>query len=80
MFVILFWVMGMENYLTEEFFYDKDFIKMDDVAIAGDCVQQLAAIMMKKQFGSKYNKYAVYMGMYRLAYPWMMRGMLHEAR
>lgn len=35
---------------------------MEDVAIAGDCVQQLAAIMMKKQFGDKYNKYAVYMG------------------
>lgn len=51
----------MNNYWEEEFFYDKDFNKMEDVAIAGDCVQQLTAIVMKQHFKGRYNQYAVYM-------------------
>lgn len=52
----------MNNYLLEDFFYDKDFNIIEDVAIAGDCVQQLLAIIMKKKVNKNYNQYAVYMG------------------
>lgn len=48
------------DYINEAFFYDKDFVKDEEVAIAGDCMQQLIAIMMKKAYGGQYNPYAIY--------------------
>lgn len=48
------------NYINEAFFYDRNFVKDEEVAIAGDCMQQLIAIMMKKAYGGQYNPYAIY--------------------
>lgn len=48
------------DYINEAFFYDRDFVKDEEVAIAGDCMQQLIAIMMKKAYGGLYNPYAIY--------------------
>lgn len=51
----------MDNYLEEDFFYDKDFNKIEDVAIAGNCMQQLIAIVMKKYLKRRHIPFAIYL-------------------
>lgn len=51
----------MNNFEQEAYFYDKDFNKQEDVAIAGDCVQQLIAIIMKMKVSVTYNPFSLYM-------------------
>ncbi len=47
------------NFLERDYFYDRNMIKDENVAIAGNCLEQLAAIIMKNTYPGKIDYYAM---------------------
>ena len=47
------------NFLERDYFYDRNMKKDENVAIAGNCLEQLAAIIMKNTYPGKIDYYAM---------------------
>ena len=52
----------MFEHSNERFFYDEKMHKYDEVAVAGDCFNQLIAVLLRKKYWGKYNPYGAYLG------------------